>query len=126
MNERHPEPSYTRPLGLTLTAFFFLIEGIALEAISVFSVLLGTQPPGLRELGGAAAFGLFLALPFVAVSVGLLYLKKWAYWSALLLCALIILSIPGWQLMALMFILPPQLLVGSYLLMNDELKRSLQ
>lgn len=111
-----------RPLGIILTSVTFLLEGILLQGMTLFAALLSSSHPTLRQVVISAGYGLFLALPFVTISVGLLNRRKWAYWGAVLLCGLIILSIPGWQLISLMLILPPQLLMGSYLLMNDGAK----
>ncbi|NOZ51398.1 MAG: hypothetical protein GXP37_15340, partial [Chloroflexi bacterium] len=116
-----PSPEQ-RPLGIILTSVTFLLEGILLQGMALFAALLSSNQPTLRQVVIAAGYGLFLALPFVTISVGLLNRRKWAYWGAVLLCGLIILSIPGWQLISLMLILPPQLFMGSYLLMNDGAK----
>ena len=108
-----------RPIGVNLTALVFLLEAILLQGGVLLNALLAPVPPTLTQAAVAAAYGLFLALPFIVIAAGLLNGKRWAYWGAVVLCGLIILSVPGWQVLALMIILPPQLLVGSYLLMNE-------
>jgi len=114
--------SVTRPIGITLTAFVFLLEGIVLQGGVLMDTLLAPVSPSLTQAAVAAAYGLFLALPFIIIAAGLLSGKRWAYWGAVVLCGLIILSVPGWQVLVMMIILPPQLLMGSYLLMNEGAK----
>jgi len=85
-----PPPVRTRPLGVTILAVLTILVGIGTLLLGVALFALGAFA-GAFSLGFLAALGVLAGLVFVVVGIlflaagfGLLNLRKWAWWLAIL------------------------------------------
>jgi hypothetical protein len=79
---QHPDSGHKRPLGVTLLALLmFLVGGLWLLAAVALPLLGGLLAPWYIHLAAAAYF--------LVVGWGLWGVRRWAYFTALLMCVVL-------------------------------------
>ena len=87
-------PSRRRPIGVTILAILIILAGIFFLLISLAALVIGTVFLG----GFGLAIGVvlvILAFLTLAAGLGLLRMRRWAYWLSVIVLVLSILSQVG-------------------------------
>jgi len=89
-----PSPSRRRPIGVTILAILIILAGVFFVLISLAALVIGTVFLG----GFGLAIGVvlvILAFLTLAAGLGLLRMRRWAYWLSVIVLVLSILSQVG-------------------------------
>jgi hypothetical protein len=85
-----PPPPRRRPIGVTILAILIILAGILFTLVSLFVILIGVVViPQWGFLGVAiGVIALILALLLLAAGFGLMGLRPWAWWLAVIVLVL--------------------------------------